>query len=88
MSIDYDPDNIFMFSFVRMNPPTPGHLSLIGTMINKAIELGSSKIYVITSSSLDGKNHWLCSSETIPKPITTKRVIYKVLTSDNNIYDK
>jgi hypothetical protein len=66
--IDYTPDNTFIFSFVRMNPPTPGHLSLIKTMIYKAIELDSNKVYIITSSSLDGKNPLPCSSEAIPKP--------------------
>ena len=39
-NINYTSDNTFIFSFVRMNPPTPGHLLLIETMINKAIELG------------------------------------------------
>ena len=67
-NIDYRPDNTFIFSFVRMNPPTPGHLSLIKTMIDKAIELNSDRIYIITSSSLDGKNPLPCSSEAIPKP--------------------
>jgi hypothetical protein len=87
MSIDYNPDNIFMFSFVRMNPPTPGHLSLIGTMINKAIELGSSKIYIITSSSLDGKNPLPCSSETIPKPKTkADGAIISSLSSGDSAY--
>jgi hypothetical protein len=66
--IDYTPDNTFIFSFVRMNPPTPGHLSLIKTMIDIAIELNTNKIYIITSSSLDGKNPLPCSSEAIPKP--------------------
>lgn len=37
-------------------------------MIFKAIELGVKKVYIITSSSLDGKNPLPCSSETIPKP--------------------
>ena len=68
MSIDYRPDNTFIFSFVRMNPPTPGHLVLIKTMIDKAVELGINKAYVITSSSMDGKNPLACSGETIPKP--------------------
>ena len=68
MSIDYSPNNIFIFSFVRMNPPTPGHLVLIKSLINKAIELGSEKAYVITSSSVDGKNPIPCSSDSIPKP--------------------
>jgi hypothetical protein len=51
-----------------MNPPTPGHLELIKTMINKALELSINKAYIITSSSLDGKNPVPCSSETIPIP--------------------
>jgi len=67
MSIDYTPDNTFIFSFVRMNPPTPGHLELIKTMIDKAIDLGVNKSYVITSSSLDGKNTLPCSMTSIPK---------------------
>lgn len=67
MNIDYTPDNTFIFSFVRMNPPTPGHLELIKTMIDKAIDLGVEKAYVITSSSLDGKNPLPCSSSSIPK---------------------
>jgi len=68
MSINYRPDNTFIFSFVRMNPPTPGHLVLIRMMIDKAMKLGVNKVYVITSSSLDGKNPLPCSSETIPLP--------------------
>ena len=68
MSIDYKPDNLFIFSFVRMNPPTPGHLVLIKNLIDKAVDLGAEKAYIITSSSVDGKNPMLCSSDTIPKP--------------------
>lgn len=67
MSLDYTPDNTFIFSFVRMNPVTPGHLELIKKMIYKAIDLGVDKAYVITSSSLDGKNPLPCSSSSIPK---------------------
>ena len=65
MSVDYTPDNTFIFSFVRMNPPTPGHLELIKTMIDKAIDLGVDKAYVITSSSLDGKNPLEYDKQTI-----------------------
>jgi hypothetical protein len=50
-----------------MNPVTPGHLELIKTMIDKAIDLGVDKAYVITSSSLDCKNPLPCSSYSIPK---------------------
>ena len=68
MSIDYKPNNTFIFSFLRMNPPTPGHLVLIKNLIDKAVELGSEKAYIITSSSVDGKNPMPCSADTIPKP--------------------
>jgi hypothetical protein len=68
MSIEYKPNNTFIFSFVRMNPPTPGHLVLIKNLIDKAVDLGSEKAYIITSSSVDGKNPMLCSADTIPKP--------------------
>jgi hypothetical protein len=67
MSIDYTPENTFIFSFVRMNPPTPGHLELIKTMIDKAIDLDVDKAYIITSSSLDGKNPLVCNPSSIPK---------------------
>jgi hypothetical protein len=50
-----------------MNPPTPGHLVLIKNLIDKAVELGAEKAYIITSSSVDGKNPMLCSADTIPK---------------------
>ena len=70
MSIDYRPTNTFIFSFVRMNPPTPGHLVVIKTLIDKAVELGSEKAYIITSSSMDGKNPIPCNRETVPKPKT------------------
>ena len=64
--------NTFIFTYVRMNPPTPGHLSLIKYMIDKAIELGQQNVYVITSSSLDDSNPLPCSNDTIPKNGKTK----------------
>jgi hypothetical protein len=84
MSIDYTPNNTFIFSFVRMNPPTPGHLVVIKTLIDKAIELGSEKAYIVTSSSVDGKNPLPCSRETLPKPKTKAdgTIIDQMLTSD------
>jgi hypothetical protein len=66
------PDNSFIFCYVRMNPPTPGHLQLVKEMINKAIEIGARKLYIITSSSMDGKNPLPCSDSTIPKPKSKK----------------
>jgi hypothetical protein len=67
-----------------MNPPTPGHLVVIKTLIDKAIELGSEKAYIITSSSMDGKNPLPCSRETLPKPKTKAdgAIIDQILTTD------
>jgi len=58
--------NTFIFSYVRMNPPTPGHLLLIKTMIDTAIELGTPRVYVLLSKSVDEKNPLPCNTETIP----------------------
>ena len=40
MSVNYTNNNTFIFSFVRMNPPTPGHLLVVESMINEALKLG------------------------------------------------
>jgi hypothetical protein len=62
--------NTFIFSFVRMNPPTPGHLVLVKTMMDKAIAIGIDTVYLLVSSSIDGKNPLPCSVDSIPKPKT------------------
>jgi len=86
MSINYTPDNTFIFTFVRMNPPTPGHLLLIKNLIDKALQVGSEKAYIITSSSMDGKNPLPCSRETLPNPKKITKadsaIIDQMLTSD------
>ena len=83
MNINYTPDNTFIFSFVRMNPPTPGHLLLVKTMIYKAIELGVNKAYIITSSSLDGKNPVPCSIDTkLTKNKSDKAIIERINETD------
>lgn len=61
--IELNPNNQFIFTFVRMNPPTPGHLLVIDSMINKAISSDSNKIFVLLSSTIDEKNPIPCSSE-------------------------
>ena len=72
MSIDYTDNNTFIFSFVRMNPPTPGHLLVVESMIYNALELNVNRIFIILSNSMDDKNPIPCSSDTIPKPKTKK----------------
>jgi len=86
MSINYTPENTFIFSFVRMNPPTPGHLSLIKTMIDKAIELNVNRVFILTSSSLDGKNPLPCSSDAIPKPKNKSDAAILESMLENSIY--
>jgi hypothetical protein len=55
----------FIFCFVRMNPPTPGHLELIKKIIYKAIELDTKKVYVLLSTTVDEKNPLVCESEPV-----------------------
>ena len=50
----------FMFTFVRMNPPTPGHLSLIEDMLEQAVSNNVKNIYVFTSKKIDIKNPLAC----------------------------
>lgn len=84
MSINYEPKNSFIFTFVRMNPPTPGHLLLIKNLIDTALKVGSEKAYIITSSSMDGKNPIPCNRETLPNPKTKadKDVIDRITQSN------
>lgn len=87
-ALNVNNDNTFIFSFVRMNPATPGHLILIKTMIYKAIELGTNNVYVITSSTLDGKNPLPCSRDTIPKPKNKSDANIIAQMHDNNLMYK
>jgi hypothetical protein len=51
--IDYRPDNTIIFSIVRMNPPTPGHLEVIGSLIMEAISKDIPRVFVILSKTND-----------------------------------
>lgn len=51
--IDYRPDNTIIFTLVRMNPPTPGHLEVIRNLIMEAISKGIGRIFVILSKTND-----------------------------------
>jgi hypothetical protein len=53
-----------IFTIGRMNPPTTGHQALIRMMMEKALEIGLNRVYVILSSSVDRvKNPLKCSSK-------------------------
>jgi len=51
--IVYTPENTIIFTIARMNPPTPGHLSVIQTLIEQGIVIGVPKVYVILSKTDD-----------------------------------
>jgi len=45
------PEETFIFTIARMNPPTPGHMFLIRTLIYKALEKGTQHVYVFLSKT-------------------------------------
>ena len=47
--IQYRQDNTIIFTMVRMNPPTPGHLEVISNLIMEAISKNITRIFVILS---------------------------------------
>jgi nicotinic acid mononucleotide adenylyltransferase len=51
MSINYTNDNTVIFTLARMNPPTPGHLFLIQTLIYEAVSKNIDKVYIILSKT-------------------------------------
>ena len=51
--IQYRPDNTIIFSMVRMNPPTPGHIEVISNLIMEAISKGIPRVFVILSKTND-----------------------------------
>ena len=71
----------FIFSFVRMNPPTPGHLELVKKLIYKAIELNAKKVYILLSTTVDGKNPIQCepTSETISPESYKKSILEEMI---------
>jgi nicotinic acid mononucleotide adenylyltransferase len=65
MSIDYRPDNTFIFSLARMNPPTPGHLYLIRRLIQEAMNKNVNDVYVILSKTNDNDENPISCKEKI-----------------------
>ena len=49
--------NTIIFTIGRMNPPTPGHMGLIKTLIERAIQLGENKVGIILSHSVDSEKN-------------------------------
>ena len=56
MSIHYNNDNTIIFSIARMNPPTPGHMFLIETLIREAMDKNVNDVYVILSKTNDNQD--------------------------------
>ena len=63
MNIDYTSDNTIIFTIARMNPPTPGHLSLIEKLIKVAVEKNANKVYVILSNTNNNNENPISCSE-------------------------
>ena len=49
--INYTNENSIFFTMARMNPPTPGHLNIIRTLIEDANARGVTRVYVILSNT-------------------------------------
>ena len=56
----YGKENSIIFAIARMNPPTPGHLSLIEILIEQALMRGIDHVYVCLSKTKDAKNPIFC----------------------------
>jgi hypothetical protein len=63
--IDYTNENTIIFSSVRMNPPTPGHLHLIDTLVNIATTININKVYLILSKTHDCDNPLTCEEKKV-----------------------
>jgi nicotinic acid mononucleotide adenylyltransferase len=57
------PSETFIFTIARMNPPTPGHMFLIRTLIQKALEKGAEHVYVFLSKTTNNDKDPLDCSE-------------------------
>jgi hypothetical protein len=49
--------NEIIFTIGRMNPPTSGHQGLIRKMMEKALEIGINRVYIILSGTVDDKKN-------------------------------
>ena len=49
--------NTIIFTVGRMNPPTPGHMGLIKTLVERAIQMGENKVGIILSHSVDSEKN-------------------------------
>ena len=77
----YTPDNTILFTIARMNPPTPGHLSVIQTLIDEGIRIGLPEVYVILSrKNDDNENPISCNEkeEVLSSEDRTNNMIYSI----------
>jgi len=63
MSINYYNNNTIIFTLARMNPPTPGHLFLIETLIEEALEKNIDHVYIILSKTNDNNENPISCEE-------------------------
>jgi hypothetical protein len=65
MSINYTDENTIIFTLARMNPPTPGHLYIIRSLIEEAIKKNVNNVYVILSKTNDNNENPIPCEEKI-----------------------
>jgi nicotinic acid mononucleotide adenylyltransferase len=91
MSINYNNNNTIIFTLARMNPPTPGHLYLIQTLIEEAISKDIDKVFVILSKTNDNNENPIPCQEKInvlgEPDDTTKTMINTLKTKLENETD-
>jgi nicotinic acid mononucleotide adenylyltransferase len=56
-------ENTILFTIGRMNPPTSGHMLLIRTMMEEALQKGLTQINLILSATTDNKKNPLSCEE-------------------------
>ena len=61
--INNNHENTILFTIGRMNPPTSGHMLLIKNMIQRALNLKLTQVYLILSATVDNKKNPLSCGE-------------------------
>lgn len=74
-----DSQRTFIFTIARMNPPTPGHLEIVKHLIQHAVTVDESNVYVILSKTLDSSNPLPCDKNTMDITDIDKKTVLDAL---------
>lgn len=61
-------NNTIIFTMARMNPPTPGHLELIKTLIDQALRVKVNKVFIILSKTNDNNDDPIPCAQNLEHP--------------------